>query len=262
MTGRLAEKVVLITGAGGGQGAREAVDFAAQGARVWALDIDEAGLAEVRAQDPSITTRQLDVVDEDAWQHLVADVIAAHGRIDGLVNNAGIVLRGDMSTPVGDVRRNLEVNTIGPYLGMQAVAPAMKAQRSGSIVNIGSIAAMDGYPTPAYGISKWAIRGLSKIASLEYAAWGIRVNAIHPNIIDTPLIQSRALIETMADFTPMGRVGTVEEISHLVLFLLSGESEYITGADIPIDGGFTAGNGVRMVHKILGTLPTPEAIAR
>jgi 3alpha(or 20beta)-hydroxysteroid dehydrogenase len=254
MRGRLADKVALITGASSGQGAAEALLFASEGATVYVAD------ANIRASGGKAEYVHLDVSSEADWSRAARRVEdETHGSLDVLVNNAGIVVRGGMlTTGLADWNRSLEVNVTGAFLGIAAFAPGMKEARRGSIVNIASMAAMNGYPAIAYGASKWALRGLSKSAALEFAAWGVRVNAVHPGLVDTPMVAATAHRDRMNEMTPLGRTAQPEEIASLVLFLASDESTFITGADIAIDGGFTAGADARYVAVQTGAIVSPQ----
>jgi len=238
---RLLGKVVVITGAARGQGAAEADALTREGARVIATDVTEA---------PGC--RRLDVTSDKEWAELAAELKEAYGQVHGLVNNAGITWRAR----VGDVRaedfdRVHAVNVTGPLLGIQHLAPLMP--RGSSIVNVGSSAALTGHYPVAYTASKWALRGLSKTAALELGPRGIRVNTIHPGYIETEMTASAAPAFREANIreTPLGRTGTVGEVTPLVVFLLSDDSSFITGAEIAVDGGLTAHGGVKSVSDAL-----------
>jgi 3alpha(or 20beta)-hydroxysteroid dehydrogenase len=224
----LEEKVVLITGAARGQGAAEAELLGALGAKVVACDVSGA-------HGESLT--HLDVTDADAWAAVVADVTAAHGRIDVLVNNAGIYRKAPLGEWSADqIRDILDVNLVGPILGMQAVSPVMP--RGGAIVNVASTAGLRGFGGALpYSSSKWGLRGASRSAAQELAPLGIRVNCVCPGAVDTPMIDLSTLD---LSHLPMPRAAHVSEIANMVAFLASDASSYCTGADFVVDGGSTA----------------------
>ncbi|MEU9845394.1 glucose 1-dehydrogenase [Actinomadura sp. NPDC048032] len=244
--GDLAGKVAIITGAGSyaGQGAAEARLLAEHGATVVVTDLP-GGAGEKVAAELAVPGRflPLDVTDEAAWTDLMATVEAEYGRVDILVNNAGLWLHAVMcDTSPREYRRVVEVNQTGVYLGMYAVAPLMRATGGGSIINTCSTAGLKGGGMPfAYAASKWAVRGMTRAAAWELASDGIRVNAICPGVIDTPMIEGGTENrERLAGFIPSGRLGTPEEVADLVLFLAGDGSRYVSGAEIAIDAAFTA----------------------
>ncbi|MCF4121078.1 SDR family oxidoreductase [Antribacter sp. KLBMP9083] len=247
--GRLAGKIVVVTGAAGGQGAAIAVAAAREGARVVAVDVGEPGPELAPGlDDGELELRTLDVTDAAAWRSLADLLRDRHGRVDGLVNNAGITRRARLAeVTVEDFRLVHAVNVVGPLLGMQHLSPLMRS--GGSIVNIGSVAARTAHFPVAYTSSKWALRGLSQAASLELGPAGIRVNLVHPGYIETPMTASASPAFRAANLaeTPLGRSGTTADVARLVVFLLSDESSYVSGAEIPVDGGMTAHGGVKSI---------------
>ncbi len=249
----LAGKTIIVTGAAQGQGAAEVRVLAASGATVIATDLasDAAELLAACAGLPGdVSYRPLDVAVADDWDGLVAWL---DGReIHGLVNNAGIAFRarlGDID--LADWNRVLGVNLTGAMLGMQAIVPLMRA--GASIVNIGSSAAVTPHHTAAYTASKWALRGLSAVAATEFGDRGIRTNLVNPGYIETPMMASAPT--TMSDvqiaLTPLARTGQPEEVAAAVAFLLSDAASYISGAELPVDGGFTSSKGTNYMSHAL-----------
>jgi len=243
---KLAGKSALITGGSRGQGAAEARLFARSGARVFVCDVlDAEGQELVRAiRDDGGTAeyRHLDVTSEENWNEVIAAVTATFGRLHILVNNAGISLRGVnfLDTSRSDWERVMAVNLTGPFLGIRAAAPLIRDSGGGAIVNTGSTAAINGHFAAAYSASKWGLRGLTKSAAMEFAGWNIRVNAVHPSIVATPMVTgSPEFIAAMENVTALGRSATLDEIAAVVLFLASDDASYLTGIDLPVDGGFT-----------------------
>ena len=246
---RLEGKVALVTGAAGGIGAAAARRLAQEGARLVLSDADLEGARRLARElgDERADAIEHDVTSEERWQAVLAHALEAHGRLDVLVNNAGVFLAAPLTeTSVADFRRVLDVNVTGVFLGMRTVAPAMVARGSGSIINISSVAGLTGAPMlTAYSASKWAVRGMSKVAARELAQFGVRVNSLHPGQIDTDMNtrqreKTPELIDRLIRGIPLGRIGAPEEVAHAIAYLASDESVYVTGAELAIDGGVTA----------------------
>ncbi|MGV2583404.1 UNVERIFIED_CONTAM: SDR family oxidoreductase [Mycobacterium avium subsp. hominissuis] len=242
--GKLDGTVALITGAARGMGAAHARAFAAEGARVVLADIRDTQGSIVAAELGSAGRYvHLDVTDREHWRDAVAVAEDCFGSVTVLVNNAAILRTGNIVDYKAELfRSDLEVNLIGAFNGIQATAPAMKRAGGGSIVNVGSVAAMTGFPRlPGYTASKWALRGLTKNAALDLGPHGIRVNAVHPGVVRTPMTAGHKEDQTQV---ALHRAADDVEISALVVFLASPQSGYITGADLVIDGGETAGRAL------------------
>ncbi|MGY9074427.1 MAG: SDR family NAD(P)-dependent oxidoreductase [Acidimicrobiales bacterium] len=244
--GRLEGKVAIITGAARGQGEAEARLFAAEGATVVLTDVLSTEGTAV-ASELGATFHHHDVASEDGWARVVDATVEAHGRIDVLVNNAGIFHRAKLiDHTLDDLRRLLDINLIGVFLGMRTVAPHMISQESGSIINISSVAGLIAAPgSIGYGASKFAVTGMTKTAAIELARHHIRVNSIHPGMIDTEMIMEvtngdEGRLERMASSTPWRRAAAPEEIANLALYLASDESSFSTGSEFVADGGVTA----------------------
>ncbi len=251
-TGRLAGKVAIVTGAARGMGAETARLFAAEGARVVLGDVVDDGVREVAAGiGASARAVRLDVTREDDWEAAVRAALDAFGRLDVLVNNAGIAHSAPtLDCKPDDFRRVLEVNLVGPFLGTRAVAPVMGESGGGSIINISSVQGMVGRAgLPAYTASKFGLRGLTKTTALDLGVLGVRVNSIHPGGVDTQLLREAAggielsteVVDRVHAHLPVPRVGRPRDIAATSLFLASDESAYITGTEIVVDGGLIAG---------------------
>ncbi|GLR67139.1 putative short-chain dehydrogenase/reductase [Acidocella aquatica] len=245
---RLDGKVAIVTGAARGQGEATARLFAQAGARVVLTDrLEKEGrkvAAEIGAAARFIVA---DVSSEEAWAVLVRETLSAFGRIDILVNNAAISdHHGAAELEKARFETILAVNVVGPFLGIQAVLPHMLAQGRGAIVNISSVNGLRGNAgMVGYDSSKWALRGMTKSVAVEYGGRGIRVNSVHPGAIRTPMLDPAgtvdgALLSHMLRI-PAARVGEPEEVAQASLFLASDAASYINGAELAVDGGWTAG---------------------
>lgn len=262
MTEEFAGRSVVITGASSGMGRAEALALGRVGAKVWVTDIatgpGEALVQEIESTGAPVRFVPLDVTDPHAWECLAARVEEEDGRLHGLVNNAGVSHRfGIIDTAVEDWQRVVDINLSGVFYGMKLLAPLLKRAGSASLVNVSSTAGMTGYFAAAYSASKWGVRGLSKVGALEFAESGIRVNSIHPGLVDTPLLNSgsQTFVEESLCSVPAGRVAQAEEIADAVLFLLSDKARYITGTELVVDGGLTSGG---LYHRILDGLRSRE----
>jgi 3alpha(or 20beta)-hydroxysteroid dehydrogenase len=234
----LRERVVIVTGAAGGIGRATAGLLRERGAAVVGVDVAPGA------------DRVLDVSDVASWRELAGDL----ARIDGLVNAAGITHRARIgSLAADDFRRVMDVNALGPLLGMQAVAPRMKPGTA--IVNICSLAALTGHYTAAYTASKWALRGLTRAASMELGSRGIRVNAVFPGYIETPMTASapEAFLRASVEAAPLRRAGRPEEVAEACVWLLSDAAAYVNGAEISVDGGTWAHGGAKFLSDALST---------
>lgn len=250
MAGRLNGKVALVTGAASGIGRETVRQFHAEGAKIAAADLNEPGLAELgEAADLKL---RLDVADEARWKQVIDEVVAKLGRLDILVNSAGIGTKGNIEdTTLADWRKVNAVNVEGTFLGCREAVRVMKGTGGGSIVNLSSVAGIIGdAQTIAYCASKGGVRLLTKSAALHCGRRGynIRVNSVHPSFADTPMVQGliastknpQRTREGLARASALGRLGRAEEVAAAILYLASDESSFTTGAEIVVDGGLTA----------------------
>jgi NAD(P)-dependent dehydrogenase (short-subunit alcohol dehydrogenase family) len=213
-----------------------------------AFEQAKAVAEEINANGGKAQAYNLDVSDLQGWKTTVANIESWAGHIGILVNNAGIILRTGVSeTAEENWRKLLDINLTGAFLGIKTVVPSMKNAGGGAIVNISSVAGLSGYYDVAYSASKWGLRGLTKSAALEFASENIRVNAVCPGVIVTPLNENASHLEPFRRMTPLGRHGTLEEAARLVLFLASDECGFVTGEEIALDGGLSAGAALHRV---------------
>jgi len=239
-TGRLQGKIAIITGAAQGMGAEHARAFIAEGARVVLTDLQEpAGQALAAELGPNALFVRHDVSKAQDWDAVIAATRAAFGPANVLINNAAMYFIGPVDEADPErVRKLLDVNIYGSWLGISKLAPVMREAGGGSIINLSSLAGMRGIPWHGiYGTSKWAIRGLTKTAAYDLGPSGIRVNAILPGAIEETGMAGGPLDETQLAAIPLRRTGRKSEVSQLAVFLASDESAYITGGDHVIDGG-------------------------
>ncbi|MGW0218701.1 SDR family NAD(P)-dependent oxidoreductase [Micromonospora chokoriensis] len=238
---RLQGKTAVVTGGAMGMGAATARRFVTEGANVVVADVNIA-VAEDLARElgPQAVAEKLDVRSTDEWIALVERTEERFDTVDILVNNAGIADPAPLEQwDTARFQRTLDVNLIGVFNGIQAVVPAMKRAGGGSIVNIGSVGALQGIPRmSAYVVSKWGVRGLTKTAALELGVHGIRVNAVHPGQIHTPMTEGVAFDTSNI---ALGRVGEPDDIARIVLFFASDDSRFVTGSEVAGDGGQVAG---------------------
>jgi len=250
MSGRVKNKVAIITGAAKGQGKFEAQLFANEGATVVLCDIDVEACGrtaeEISSSGGNAVAMTLDVTSESDWMDAIEQTLEFFGRIDILVNNAGIYSRVPIeNTSVEEFDRILAVNLRGVFLGTKHIIPAMRASGGGSIINISSTAGIVGnVGSGAYGASKGGVRSFTKYTAIQHASEGIRANSVHPGPIDTDMISDNLSTAEGRKSTesriPMGRVGSIEDVAMGVLFLATNESSYMTGSELVIDGGMTA----------------------
>lgn len=259
--GRLDGKIAIVTGAARGMGAAIAKRFTEEGAFVALTDILPEVDATAAALGPRAVAFRHDVADEARWQEIADALVAQHGRIDVLVNNAGILMFKDLeSTSAADLRRILDINVVGTFNGMRAVAPQMKRQCKGSIINNSSADGLTGANSViAYVSSKFAVRGMTKVAALELGPHGVRVNSVHPGGINTPMANPTGAPAAKFDIAfkqfAAQRAGRPEEAADCFVFLASDESSYCMGSELAVDGGLTAG------HYYYGLPGSPPGVA-
>ncbi|HWF53287.1 MAG TPA: glucose 1-dehydrogenase [Solirubrobacteraceae bacterium] len=258
MSGRVEDKVALITGAARGMGAATARLFVAEGARVLLTDVvDDEGLALAAELGDRAAYTHLDVTDESQWEAALSVAEERFGAVTVLVNNAGI-LRAIPLTAMSleEYQSVVDVNQTGVFLGMKTVVPGMAVAGAGSIVNVSSIDGLQGSPALlAYVAAKFAVRGMTRVAALELAGMNIRVNTVCPGATRTRMMDCPDMagidIEALSNrMAPLGRMGEAHEVADAILYLASDAAGYITGTDLTVDGGTTAGVGVEMFSQI------------
>lgn len=247
---RLQDKVAIVTGAASGMGAATARLFASEGAKVVVADVleaeGEAVAQSIKSNRGEARFQRLDVASEADWEALVAATLAAYGRIDILINNAGVSGSDPDRFSMETWDRQMSINAKGVFLGMRAVIPQMQKTGGGSIVNTSSISGITGqtFVHMGYNASKGAVRTMSKAAAVQFARDGIRVNSVHPGLMPamrTSRLSADPTIRAgMLKAIPMRREGRVEEVANANLFLASDEASYITGIEVPVDGGYLA----------------------
>lgn len=241
--GRVSGKVAIVTGGARGLGATYARTLVGEGASVVVSDVleDEGKELAEELGDRAFFVRH-DVTDSAAWEHAVGAAEETFGPVTVLVNNAGVVhLDFIEELSEADYRKVVDVNQVGVFLGMKAVLPSMRRAGAGSVVNISSIEGMVGTPAIlGYVAAKWAVRGMSKAAAQEFGPGGIRVNSVHPGVVETPMTEGQPGVEQLVQQQPLARMGQPAELANLVLFLASDESSYCTGAEFVADGGYTS----------------------
>ena len=255
-SGRVAGKIAIVSGAAAGIGRATALRLAEEGAKIYLGDIDRTGAescaADIRARGGEAFPHALDVAEEADWRRIINATVERFGGLDILVNNAGIAFAAGLEeTTTEQWRRIMAVNVDSVFFGCKFALPAMRESGGGAIVNISSILGLVGSPVQAaYGATKGAVRLFTKGVALECAeaGWNIRVNSVHPAYIRTPMVERYAEtwgslkkgLEALGDLHPIGRVGEAEEVANAVLYLASDEAKFVTGAELLIDGGYTA----------------------
>ncbi|MFC2948083.1 SDR family NAD(P)-dependent oxidoreductase [Virgibacillus sediminis] len=255
MTGKLKGKTALVTGAASGLGLADVIEFVKEDAEtVIMVDQNHSRLKEVSKKvaeygDSIIIPYGIDVTSENGWQALTDFLDQRIDKMDVLVNNAGVNKRDTFEDcTLEDWNHIISVNQTGVFLGMKYCLDLLKRSGNASIINMSSITGLTGYFAVAYTASKWAVRGMTKSAAMEFGKYGIRVNSVHPGYIDTPLNESiKELIHATNGMNPLGRAGEATEIAKVVTFLASDDSSYMSGSEVVLDGGMTAGGQFKTI---------------
>ncbi len=243
--GRLEGKIAIVTGGASGIGEKVTARFVEEGATVIVCDINEESLKYVKKSQQT-EVKKLDITSEENWHQVVKEVIDDYGQIDILVNNAGVSSdKGLETTTFKDFDLQHRINAWGPFAGIQAVTPYMKQAGQGSIVNTVSYTALIGSGINAYTGSKGSVRAITRAAAADLGYSNIRVNSVYPGVIATPMSSAvteyKEAMDQLVKATPLGRLGQPEEVANAILFLASDEASYINGAELVIDGGYSAG---------------------
>ncbi len=243
--GRMQDKVAFITGGASGMGEMMVNLFTAEGAKVIAADINTDALKAKWDTKENVEYLKLNVTDADNWEEALKTAEDKFGQIDILINCAGISTeKAPADITLADWQRLHDINSFGTYAGMRAVVPYMKKTGKGSIVNISSYTALVGMGFNPYSASKGSVRAISRAAAAEFGKDQVRVNTVFPGVIQTPMVanleSSKAALEGLIKMTPLARLGQPEDVGNAVMFLASDEASYITGAELVIDGGFSA----------------------
>lgn len=255
MTGKLKGKIAFVTGASSGLGLADVIEFVKEDVETVIMvsrnleKLQEGAMIAREYGDSRILTYQLDVAREDEWKKITRLLSNKVDKLDVLVYNAGINKRDSFQDcTLKDWNRIISINQTSVFLGMKYCLNLLKKSNNASIINLSSITGLTGYFAVAYTASKWAVRGMTKSAAMEFGKFGIRVNSIHPGFIDTPLNESiKDLIDATKGMNPLGRAGESIEIAKAVTFLASDDSSYMTGAELVLDGGLTSGGQFKII---------------
>lgn len=259
MAKKLTGKIGLVTGAAGGLGSLTCRKFIEENiSGIMITDIKEIELHEIAKEIKNSGTEVIpmthDVTKESDWNNIISVIEKKFGKLDILVNNAGGSNRATIEKcTIDEWNKIIALNQTSTFLGMKKCLPLLKKSDQASIVNISSVAGLTGYFSAPYSAAKWAVRGMTKTAAMEFSKWNIRINSVHPAFVWTPLTEGTPdFIKSFNKINAMERVGEPEEVVNAIAFLASHESSYMTGSEIVIDGGLTAGGGLRMITKEAG----------